>query len=145
MKRWFSGQSGRPARFMLVGLWNTLFGYGIFCAFNALFSRIFAAPAAAYMPATVISNVLAIINAFIFHRKITFRSQSTGLKMLAEFFRFSCTYLVLFALSLILMPVLVEIFKVKPYIAAAIVITAIACGSYLAHAKFSFKETEGHE
>jgi len=145
MKGWLSGKFGRQARFILVGAWNTLFGYGVFLGFNAIFSRVFQNRAAAYMPAIVLSNIFSIVNAFIFHKHITFRSKTSGKAMILEFFRFSCTYLVSFALSLILMPVLVEIFKLKPAVAAIAIILVITIISYVAHANFSFKKSSGHE
>jgi len=138
--RWFNGRFGQKARFLLVGIWNTVLGYGIFLGFNALFAGVFKSRAGAYMAAIVLSNIFSIINAFIFHKHITFRSKTSGRAMVSEFFRFSCTYLVSFVLSLLLMPILVEIARVKPSIAAAVIIAVITCVSYIGHAKFSFKK-----
>lgn len=145
MKGWLNGKFGRQARFIFVGAWNTLFGYGVFLAFNAIFSGAFKSRAAAYMSAIILSNIFSIVNAFIFHKHITFRSRSSGWAMILEFFRFSCTYLASFALSLILMPVLVEIFKLKPAFAAIAIILVTTIISYLAHANFSFKKGKDNE
>ena len=142
MKGWLNGKFGQKTRFLLVGAWNTLLGYGIFIGFNEFFGEIFGKRPAVYMAALVISNIFSIINAFIFHKHITFRSKSSGWAMILEFFRFSCTYLASFALSLILMPFLVEIVKVTPQIAAAVIILITTCVSYIGHANFSFKETK---
>jgi putative flippase GtrA len=139
MKRLFNGKFGQQARFVAVGAWNTLFGYGVFCGLNALFEGILKNRTAAYMLAMTIGSVLAIANAFIFHKHITFRSKTSGFALMHEFLRFSCTYIFSFIVSLVMMPVLVEGFKLKPHIAAAVLIVVGMAVSYLGHSKFSFK------
>ncbi len=134
---------GRAARetkikFLLVGAWNTLFGYLVFIGLNALFLPVLGAPRAAYMTAMVIATIVAIINAFVFHKYITFRSRVRGFAILNELARFSTTYLITFALSCILLPVFVEIFHLGVPVAGAI-ITIICTGiSYVGHSRFSF-------
>jgi len=140
MKVLFEGRFGREVRFIAVGLWNTFLGYFIFLLFNAWLSRIFTVRAWAYMLATIISNILAVINAFIFHKNITFRSRAVGYEMVGEFFRFSLTYLFSFILSLLLMPVLVEICHIVPSVSALIVILVCTVVSYIGHVRFSFKQ-----
>jgi putative flippase GtrA len=83
---------GVKIRFVLVGGWNTVFGYGVYVALDWLFERLFASRAAAYMSAAVLSNILAILNAYIFHKFITFRSEARGWAMIPEFVRFFSTY-----------------------------------------------------
>jgi putative flippase GtrA len=126
-------------KFVLVGIWNTIFGYGIFCLFDTLFTWLFSTRPAAYMCAMVVTQVLATINAYICHKYITFKSEIKGRAIIAEFFRFSTTYVLTFCLSLILLPVLVEIGHIHPKIAAAIIILICAVLSYLGHSRFSFK------
>ena len=127
------------AKFVLVGIWNTIFGYGIFCLFDTLFARLFSARSAAYMSAMILAQILAIINAYIGHKYITFKSKTKGKSIIAEFFRFSTTYVVTFCLSIILLPTLVEIGHIHPKIAAAIIILICTVISYLGHSRFSFK------
>jgi putative flippase GtrA len=112
-------------RFLIVGIWNTIFGYLVFIGFDSLFTHL-------------LSKRYAIINAYIFHKYITFRSGIKGIGILFEFFRFSTTYLVTFCLSLILLPFFVEITYMTPKIAAAFVILCCTVISYLGHSKFSF-------
>jgi putative flippase GtrA len=125
-------------RFLIVGIWNTIFGYLVFIGFDSLFTHLLSKRYAAYMSAAVLLNILAIINAYIFHKYITFRSGIKGIGILFEFFRFSTTYLVTFCLSLILLPFFVEITYMTPKIAAAFVILCCTVISYLGHSKFSF-------
>ena len=126
-------------KFVLVGIWNTIFGYSIFCLFDTLFTWLFSTRSAAYMCAMVLAQILAVINAYIFHKYITFKSEAKGKAIIAEFSRFSTTYVVTFCLSLVLLPALVEIGHVPPKIAAAIIILICTVISYLGHSRFSFK------
>jgi putative flippase GtrA len=128
-------------RFLIVGAWNTIFGYLVFVGFDILFTSFCAKRYVAYMSAAVLSNILAIINAYIFHKHITFKSKVKGIGIFYEFLKFSTTYLVTFCLSLILLPLFVEILYMDPKIAAAAVILCCTVISYLGHSRFSFRRS----
>ena len=127
------------AKFVLVGIWNTIFGYGLFCLFDTLFAWLLSSRTAAYMCAMVLAQILGVINAYIFHKYITFKSVAKGKAIIAEFFRFSTTYVVTFCLSLLLLPTFVEIGHIGPKIAASIVTLICTVISYVGHSRFSFK------
>ena len=127
------------AKFVLVGTWNTIFGYGIFCLFDTLFAWLFLTRSAAYMSAMVVAQILAVINAYVCHKYITFKSEEKGKAIIPEFLRFSTTYVVTFGLSLVLLPGFVEVGHIQPKIAAAIIIIICTVISYLGHSRFSFK------
>ncbi len=126
-------------KFIIVGIWNTIFGYGLFCLFDTLFAWFLSSRPAAYMCAMVLAHILAVINAYIFHKHITFKSKAKGKAIIAEFFRFSATYVVTFCLSLVLLPALVEIGHIPPKISAALITLICTIISYLGHSKFSFR------
>ena len=126
-------------KFLMVGLWNTVFGYFVFIGFDYVFESFFSKRYIAYMSAAVLSNIIAIINAYVFHKFVTFKSRIKGIGIIFEFFRFSTTYLITFCLSLILLPFLAEIMNMTTRIAGAIVILCCTIISYLGHSKFSFK------
>ena len=126
-------------RFVLVGIWNTIFGYSVFCLLDTFFSHLFATRYIAYMSAMILGQIIAIVNAYVFHKYITFKSKVRGRKIISEFFRFSMTYAVTFCLSLILLPIFAEIFHITPKISGAVVILICTVISYLGHSKFSFK------
>jgi putative flippase GtrA len=128
------------AKFVLVGIWNTIFGYSIFCLFDTLFEIAFSQRYIAYMSAMILGRIFAVINAYICHKYITFKSEAKGKAIILEFFRFSTTYVVTFGLSLVLLPALVEIGHIHPKIAAAIIILICTVISYLGHSKFSFRK-----
>ena len=126
-------------KFVLVAIWNTIFGYSVFCLLDILFSNLLATRYIAYMSAMVLGQIIAIINAYIFHKYITFKSRVRGREMMLEFFRFSMTYAVIFCLNLILLPIFVEIFNIRPKLSAAMLILMCTAISYLGHSRFSFK------
>ena len=127
------------SRFVVVGIWNTIFGYGVFCLLETLFTQLFSSKFAGYMVAMVLAQILAVTNAFIWHKYITFKSKVKGKAIIAEYFRFSATYVVTFVLGLVLLPAFVEIMHMTPKIAAAIITLICMVFSYLGHSKFSFR------
>ncbi|MGV8080490.1 MAG: GtrA family protein [Syntrophales bacterium] len=139
MMRHFS-RHGVKIRFVLVGIWNTFFGYGVYVTLDWLFERAFANRAVAYMSAAVLSNILAILNAYIFHKYITFRSEARGWAMIPEFLRFFSTYLVSIVVGLATLPVFVEVFGIDPKIAGALVLPVTVLASWLGHSRFSFRK-----
>ena len=141
-QRWIIGLLGIhrvKIKFVLVGLWNTVFGYAVFVSLDFLFTPFFEKRYAAYMLAAVLSNILAILNAYIFHKLVTFRSPIRGLAIIPEFIRFFSMYLFSFFLGLVLLPVFVELFHLDPKIAGALFIPITTIISYLGHSRFSFR------
>jgi putative flippase GtrA len=132
------------ARFLLVGFWNTLLGYGVFILLDTAFTRLFAARYIAYMSAMVLSNMVSILNAFVFHKYVTFRSEARGKHLVIEFLKFSTTYLFTFLLSTVFLPIFVEVFHVPPKVAGALIIPIGMVASYLGHSRFSFRRTRRH-
>ena len=49
-------------RFIIVGIWNTVFGYLVFIFFDILFEKIFYKRYIAYMLAMILGQIIAIIN-----------------------------------------------------------------------------------
>ena len=127
------------SRFLLVGAWNTLFGYLVFIALDTGLSHIVSKRYVAYMSAMILGNIIAIVNAYIFHKTITFKSTTKGKGTVLEFTRFCMTYLVTFCVSLILLPLIVELGGIDPKTAGALVILLCTAISYLGHSRFSFK------
>ena len=133
---------GTRVRFILIGVWNTIFGYLIFVLFDYLFALFLSPRYIAYMAAAVISNMIAVTNAYFFHRHFTFKSKTTGKAAFREYIRFCITYIVTFILSLILLPVLVELLLLDPKIAAAIITGLLTIVSYVSHNHFTFRRVD---
>jgi len=134
----FINKHNTKVKFVLVGIWNTIFGYFVFLVLDTFFESLFLKRYFAYMSAMILSQIIATINAYIFHKYVTFKSKVRGKGIIIEFFRFCLTYVVTFCLSLILLPFFVEIFKIQPKISAAIVIFICTVISYIGHSRFSF-------
>ena len=120
----------RQLRFIVVGVCNTAFGYACFAAiFLAVDSRVH------YLLIQLIAHFLSVCNAFVWHRRVTFRSQLPWPK---QFVRFNLSYLGALAFGLVAMPALVAGFGLHPLLAAAIVTIATVALSYALHNYFSF-------
>ncbi len=130
----------KKGRFFLVGIWNTIFGYLAFVGLDILFTFFFSKRYLAYMSAAILSNILAIINAYVFHKYITFKSNARGKAIIVEFARFCSTYLLSMVLGLILLPFLVEVMGIEPKISGALLIPITVIISYLAHSRYSFRK-----
>lgn len=133
------GKHKIKARFILVGVWNTFFGYAMFVVLDSLLSLLLSKRYLAYMSATVLANILSVLNAFISHKYVTFKSHAKGKNMVFEFLKFCTTYLLSFFLTLAALPFFVEIVRIPPKAAGALIIPVVTVVSYVAHSRFSFK------
>jgi len=95
------------AKFVLVGIWNGIFGYAVFFLLNTSFPWLLSTRSAAYMCAIVPAQMLAVINAYICNKYIAFKSEAKCQAIIAEFLRFSTVYVVTFCLSLVFLPAFV--------------------------------------
>ena len=94
------------------------------------------------MAAALLGNILAILNAFIFHKYVTFKSQVRGKEIIVEFARFFSTYLFSMILGLMLLPFLVEVMGIDPKISGALLIPITVVFSYFGHSRFSFRRRD---
>ena len=127
-------------RFVIVGGWNTVFGYGLFAAANYLLvDRL----PHAYMLAIVIANIIAISVAYVSHKLVTFRTRGNVLR---EYLRFYAVYGVTALINLALLPPAVALVGVLlsrprhvPYVAQAALLPLNVALSYIGHKRFSFR------
>jgi len=117
-------------RFLLVGAWNTAFGYGVFAAAYLLLHR-----RVHYLGILLVAHVLAVLNAFVGHKYLTFRA--TG-GLIRDFLRFNLAYLGTLALGLAGLPFLVEVCRIHPLASQAILSLVTMATSYLLHKHVSF-------
>ena len=87
-------------RFILVGIWNTAFGYLMFLLFLFLFEKNLENERLIYIFSAACGHFISVINTFIFHKFITFKSEQGGMEIVYEFIRFSNSYIVTFFLNL---------------------------------------------
>jgi putative flippase GtrA len=125
-------------RFFVIGVWNTIFGYLVYISLDYLFTFVFQKRYLAYMTAAVLANIIATISAFLLHKHITFKSTVRGKGVIIEFFKFYSMYTVTNILGFALLPFFVEVLKIDPKIAGALLIPIVAIISYFGHSRFSF-------
>ncbi|GAB6267914.1 MAG: hypothetical protein STSR0002_06540 [Smithella sp.] len=125
-------------RFFFIGVWNTIFGYLVYISLDYLLAFVFQKRYVAYMTAAIVSNIIATISAFLFHKHITFKSTVKGIGVLIEFIKFYSTYTATTILGFALLPFFVEVLKIDPKISGALLIPIVAIVSYFGHSRFSF-------
>ena len=126
-------------RFILVGIWNAAFGYLMFLLFLFLFEKNLENERLVYIFSAVCGHFISIINTFIFHKFITFKSKQRGMEIVYEFIRFSNSYIVTFFLNLGLISFQVEYLNLDPRIAGAISIPLCVIVTYFLLSRYSFK------
>lgn len=118
-------------RFLVVGAYNSLFGFVAFLGLYALLSN-----KIHYAVILVFAHLLAVCNAFIGHRCLTFRVQG---QLLADFLRFNISYLGVLAIGLVLMPLMVETLRWHPLESNATLILITSISSFVLHKWVSFR------
>lgn len=130
LRWWHAHQS---LRFLALGLWNTVFGYGAFAIpFLLLGTRIH------YLILAALGHGVAVSQAYLTQRHFVFRSKAPWIP---EFLRFQVAYLANLAVGLLGLPILVEGVKLHPLVAQALMLGLGAAGSYLLHQRFTFNQS----
>ena len=120
--------------YLIVGGWNTLFGYASFTILYFYLSK--------SINSTVIltiSYVLSITNAFIGYKAFVFRTRGNVLR---EYLRFYVVYGGAYVANLILLPLLMGVLFLNAYIAQALIVFLTVISSYVFHKRFTFKMHE---
>jgi len=118
-------------RFVLVGGFNTAFGYALFVLFEFGFNM-------PYLLALYGSYLISTIVAFILHRRVTYRASGTG-RVLVDFVRFQGVYVVSLVFNSVALPVGVELLHGEPTVVQAVIVVVSAVVSYFGHKFFSFR------
>jgi len=134
------------ARYLLVGGFNTFFGYGLFALLNWCFTGL---GSYSYMYAAVLSTLIAITVAFLGYKWFVFHTHGN---YLAEWIRCLGVYGSGVLIGWMLLPILVTILRhqlhrpeLAPYIAAAITTTVVIPLSFLGHKNISFRQKRTSE
>jgi putative flippase GtrA len=131
---------GQLGRYVLVGAWNTMFGYGTFALFTAVLNR---TVPHSYMWASLLSSLLNITVAYLGYKWFVFRTKGNYLR---EWMCCVAVYSGGIVVGLIALPVLVflirrntRFFVQAPYIAGALLSVFVVIYSFLGHKHFSFR------
>ncbi len=137
--------SGEVIRFLMVGGFNTVFSLALSSSLVIVFSRVLPHSGKPLIVdiAFAISTPLAITVAFLCYKHFVFRTRGNYLK---EWLRCFAVYSVSFPMGLVILPAFTHLFQrgalaraFAPFLALMVNSLIIACYSYFAHKKFSFR------
>jgi putative flippase GtrA len=127
-------------RYVLIGGWNTVFGYSCFFLMNRWLATVM--PSYSYIAANLSSNLIAITVAFLGYKWFVFRTRGNYLR---EWVRTLAVYSGSVLVSTLALAPLVGLIRhttryqsEAPYIAGAIVAIFTVVSSFLGHRHFSF-------
>lgn len=118
-------------RFLIVGGWNFLFGYGSFAGLYWLFSGSWPD-----WVISVVATVLGITMSYVTHRYITYRSRGCWWR---EYLRFYVVYGAQSLLNIGLIVLFVTHLKFNAYVVQLIITLLLTFASYWAHKLYSFR------
>jgi putative flippase GtrA len=138
---------GRPVRFYLghreqvlylvVGGWNTLFGYLVWATLQFLLGAHLH-----YLVVLLLGWPIAVLNAYACYRYLVFRSRGSVLRELP---RFSLVYVVTLVANLAVLPVALRVLPFSIYVVQGLFTVIVVICSYLAHKYFSFSGDRGRD
>jgi putative flippase GtrA len=122
-------------KFVLIGIYNTLFGYAVFAGLHE------ALPHVNYMLVLIVSREISVVSAFIAYRLFVFKVKGG---MVADFMRFWLVYSGAMIANLIALPFFVEIVGLNVLLAQAITMILTVISSWIGHNRFSFKRANAN-
>ncbi len=115
------------SKFSLVGILNTIIGYGSFVIFLN-FSD--------YMSALIISHIIGVTHSYVWNKFWTFKSNKS---VLTEIIRFYSVYFVVFIINALTLIILVNYLSFDPRIGQLVTLPIITITSFTGHKYWSFK------
>lgn len=124
----------RRFRYLLVGGWNTVFGYAVFTGLTlTLHQRLH------YVVILLMGHVLTVSQGFVLHRSVVYRV--TG-HVLRDFARFQLMYAGALGANAVLLLALVDTAGLPVLVSQALIVTSLPAATYFAHKHFTFRRTE---
>ena len=118
-------------RYLLVGIWNTIFGYGFFAILEITLGHV-----VPYMLVLVVAQVVSTVMAYVLYRYLVFKVRGHFWR---DLFRFSLVYAAAFAVNLVLLPVMVSGLGWNVLLSQALIVGGTVIASFFAHRNFSFR------
>lgn len=118
-------------RYLLVGGFNTAFGYAVFVIVQFFFGQWIG-----YFASLYSAHLIASIVAFTLHRRVVFRVSGN---VIIDFLRFQSVYIVALAINTVMLPLLVEVFHWNVYLAQASIVFVTVVVTFAGHKYFSFR------
>jgi putative flippase GtrA len=133
---------GQFGRYLLVGTWNVLFGYGTYALFTAVLNSVVPH---SYIWASLLSSLVNITVSYLGYKWFVFKTKGNYLR---EWMRCVAVYSGGVVLGLLALPVLVLLIRRNthflaeaPYIAGALMTVFVVVYSFLGNKKFSFRSS----
>lgn len=130
-------------RYLLVGAWNTLFGYGDYAVLTFVLAPVVPH---SYIPASIIAAPLNMTVAYLGYKWFVFKTRGNYLR---EWSRCMVVYGSAMVLGIAVLPLVVFLVRVAtgldrsaPYIAGALLMGFTVVYSFLGHKNFSFRARE---
>jgi len=139
--------SGKVVRYLLVGAWNTLFGYCCFFTFAWLFLKLMPLhPSLAASVASLVATPVSITVSFIGYKFLVFKTKNN---LLHEYARSLLVYLPTLLISAIAIAPFTAILRrmfpqhiqQAPYVAGALLTCFTVVTSFFGHKHISFRNT----
>ena len=131
---------GQFGKFLALGVWNTLFGYGTYAGLTALFTPHIAH---GYILASIVAAPLNITVSYLGYKWVVFKTRGNYLR---EWSRCIVVYGGKMLIGVCLLPVVVFLVRwstgldrAAPYIGGALMMGTNVIYSFLAHKKFTFQ------
>jgi putative flippase GtrA len=131
---------GQFGRYLVVGGFNTAFGYGTFVLLTALLDRVMSH---GYIIAGVLSTLLNITVSYVNYKFFVFKTRGNYLR---EWTRCVAVYSGGIVIGIVALPILVfairhwtHFYAGAPYIAGALLTGVTVIFSFVGHKKFSFR------
>lgn len=114
-------------KFGLIGILNTILGYGLFVIFLNWTN---------YFNALVFSHIIAVTHSYLWNKFWIFKSDRNPLK---EFIKFNSVYFLVFVVNAITLFLLVDVFNFDPRVGQLFALPIITIISFTGHKYWSFK------
>jgi putative flippase GtrA len=118
--------------YLIVGMWNTAFGYGLFAGLYYLLSK-----SMHYNVILFICYVVSTINAYLLYKFFVFRTKGN---LVRGYLRFSVVYVYAYLGNMLILFALKRFTSVDLYLGQAISVVVIVLISYMSHKKYTFKD-----
>jgi glycosyltransferase involved in cell wall biosynthesis len=125
----FDREAHQRIRYVLIGVWNTVFGFLSFALLLLLLGE------KLRLVALAIAYVLSILNAFSGHKFVVFRS---GGKIIHELPRFVLVYVVQYGINVLALEWLSSSLHWNTLLSQAVITLALIGPTYLVNKRFSF-------
>ena len=122
---------GAKLHYLLVGGWNTIFGYGVFVALYYVTAPL----SIHYEVVLILSQIINVTSAYLLYKRFVFRTKGNYFQ---EYCRFWAFYWLSLLANVVLLPILVELLHQDLILSQGLLIVASAVTSYFWHANHTF-------